>query len=272
MGGKLSGYDAVAEYQSRLTQATFTTESARRAVLNEGSFSDQRLVDLGVKKLDGDKIVDSDLSMAYKKYVEFDEHGAIKDMHFAKWSDDEIREYTYMMNRYEAQVMPYIMAGELPQVMNIPEMQFALHYLKTPLAFGTKGTARQLGFADKEAAVAVTLNTMSAGLVRYAWTAGGGAAYSVMTGEDVDMTPNMRAMSVHNYLDWFGYLGEIYNKGNAVATTVTSGEPDPLIGALPPAVKQAMDILSMNPAAMYTLNPAVSVVSKAIMDSVTEEK
>ena len=268
--GKLSGYDAVARYQSRLTQASFTMETARQSVLGKSSFSDKRLVDLGIKEVVDGKIVDGDVAKAYKEHVEFTTEGELKDMHFDKWSDDQMRQYTYAMNRYEAQIMPYIMNGELPQFMNMPEMQFVLHYLKTPLAFGTKGTGRQLGFADKEAALAVTLNTMSAGLVRYAYTAGTGAAYSAIKGDNVDMTPDQNAMQIHNYLDWLGYGGEIYNKGNAAYQAVTNGIVDPLSTQLPPAVKQLHNMATVNPAALPTLVPGFEKVSTAIIEQITE--
>ena len=227
--GKLSGFDAVAAYQSRLVQASFTTETARQSVLGLGSFSDKRLVDLGIKHLNkSGEIVDGRVSKAYKEHVEFGEGGELKDMHFDKWDDEAMREYTYAMNRFEAQEMPYIMNGELPQMMNIPEMQFILHYLKTPLAFGEKGTARQLGFADKQAALAVALNTMSAGLTRYAYIAGTGAAYSAIKGEDVDLSPNMNAMATHNYFDWLGITGEVGNKGVAVYESFQADSLEPL--------------------------------------------
>ncbi len=235
--GKLSGYDAIAQYQSKLTQASFTTETARQVVRGSSSFSDARLIDLGVYKIKDGVQSDTGLSRAYKEHVEFSPDGELKDMHFEKWSDDQMREYAYSMNRYEAQVMPYIMAGELPQFMNMPEMQFALHYLKTPLAFGTKGTARQLGFADKEAAVAVAMNTLSAGLVRYAYVTGTGAVHSALVGEEFDASPDASKMKIHNYLDWFGYMGEIGNKGSAVYNAINTGSMDSLGGEVPPAMK-----------------------------------
>lgn len=266
--GKLSGYDAIAEYQSRLTQASFTSETARQSVMGKSSFSDQRLVDLGVKNIVDGKIVDGKVSLAYKEHVEFSDKGELVNMHFDDWSDDAIREYTYAMNRYEAQVMPYIMAGELPQFMNMPEMQFALHYLKTPIAFGTKGTARQLGFADKEAAVAVAMNTLSAGLVRYAYVAGSGAAYSAITGDDIDLSPSQNAMQTHNYLDWLGYMGEGYNKGSAIGKAITDGSMEPLMSQAPPAVKQIQNMATANAGALPTLMPGLDKVIGGIVDSV----
>ena len=267
--GKLSGYDAIAEYQSRLTQASFTTETARQVVLGKSSFSDQRLVDLGVKDIVDGKIVDGKVALSYKEHVEFGKDGELMDMHFDKWSDEAMREYTYAMNRYEAQVMPYIMAGELPQFMNMPEMQFALHYLKTPLAFGSKGTARQLGFADKEAAVAVAMNTLSAGLVRYAYTGGVAGAYETLKGNDPDFTPDANSMMTHNYLDYIGYLGEIYNKGSAIGKAAIDGSFDPLSSQLPPAIKQMQNMVELNPAAAPTLVPGLSKVITDIKNSIT---
>lgn len=269
--GKLSGYDAIAQYQSKLTQASFTTETARQVVLQSSSFSNDRLVDLGVLALKDGKHIDTKLSKAYKEHVEFTENGELKDMHFEKWTDDQMREYTYSMNRYEAQVMPYIMAGELPQFMNMPEMQFALHYLKTPLAFGTKGTARQLGFADKEAAVAVALNTLSAGLVRYAYVTGTGAIHSALVGEDISASPDANAMKTHNYLDWLGWMGEGWNKGNAIYNTVSDGSVDPLGQELPPGIKHLHNMGTLNTGALPALVPGLPVVLGGIVESLENE-
>jgi len=264
--GKLSGYDAIAQYQSKLTQASFTTETARQVVLNSSSFTNERLADLGVLSLKDGKFVDTKLSKAYKEHVEFTSSGELKDMHFEKWTDDQMREYTYSMNRYEAQVMPYIMAGELPQFMNMPEMQFALHYLKTPLAFGTKGTGRQLGFADKEAAVAVAMNTLSAGLVRYAYVTGIGATHSALVGAEIDGSPDASAMKVHNYLDWLGWMGEGYNKTSAVYKAISDGSVDPLGSELPPAIKQVQNMATLSPDALPALVPGLPVVLDGIIE------
>ena len=268
--GKLSGYDAVAQYQSKLTQASFTTETARQVVLGKSSFTNDRLVDLGVLSLKDGKQLDTKLSKAYKEHVEFGEAGELKDMHFEKWTDDQMREYTYSMNRYEAQVMPYIMAGELPQFMNIPEMQFALHYLKTPLAFGTKGTARQLGFADKEAAVAVALNTLSAGLVRYSYVTGTGAVHSALVSEDISAAPDANAMKTHNYLDWLGWMGEGYNKGSAIYNAVSDGSVDPLGQELPPGVKHLYNMGTLNTGALPALVPGLPVVLGGIVERIEQ--
>lgn len=266
--GKLSGYDAVAQYQSKLTQASFTTETARQVVLGNSSFTNDRLVDLGVLSLKDGKQIDTALSKAYKEHVEFGASGELKDMHFEKWTDDQMREYTYSMNRYEAQVMPYIMAGELPQFMNIPEMQFALHYLKTPLAFGTKGTARQLGFADKEAAVAVALNTLSAGLVRYSYVTGTGAIHSALVSEDISAAPDANAMKTHNYLDWLGWMGEGYNKGSAIYNAISDGSVDPLGQELPPGVKHLYNMGTLNTGALPALVPGLPVVLGGIVERI----
>ena len=266
--GKLSVYDAIAQYQSKLTQASFTTETARQTVLGNSSFTNERLIDLGVLAIKDGKTVDTKLSKAYKEHVEFGASGELKDMHFEKWTDDQMREYTYSMNRYEAQVMPYIMAGELPQFMNMPEMQFALHYLKTPLAFGTKGTERQLGFGDKQAALAVALNTLSAGLVRYSYVAGIGAVHSALVGEDISAAPDANAMKTHNYLDYLGWMGEGYNKGSAIYNTISDGSVDPLGKELPPAVKHLYNMGTLNTGALPALVPGLPVVLGGIVESI----
>jgi len=203
--GSLSGVNAVIKAQSRLLQSSFVVDVARGYKFGKGTSTPARLADLGL--VDGEAA-----SLNIRKYVEFDEDGFPSDFHFDKWDKDALDTFVMAMNREEAQLMPRIMSGELPVLMNKPLWQAIMQFRKTPLAFMSKGAQRNLQFADREAVLGTVLNAMTAGVTRYAKVAAGAGAYVALSDAEFHQ-PTADQMQTENYVSNLGILGDLYNLG-----------------------------------------------------------
>jgi hypothetical protein len=201
--GSLSGNNAIQVAQSRLLQSSFSIDVARSAKYNKGTSTIQRLTDLGLDQ-------DGPTFENIRQHVEFDEEGFPSDFNFEKWDKKALNTFAYAMNKEEAQLMPRVMAGELPVLMNGPHMQAILQFRKTPLAFMSKGMQRNLQFADREAALGTVLNAITAGLTRYAKMALAGGAYVALSDAEFQQ-PTMDQMQPYNYVSNFGILGDMYS-------------------------------------------------------------
>lgn len=205
--GSLSGVNAVQKAQSRLLQASFSVDIARAAKFGKGTSTEARLIDLGLK-------ADSKAFEQIRKYVEFDADGFPENFNFDKWDKDGLDQFVYAMNREEAQLMPRVMAGELPVFMNKPIWQAIMQFRKTPLAFMSKGAQRNMQFADREAVVGTVLNSLTAGVTRYAKVALGGAAYVALSDAEFQ-SPTLDQAQPYNYVSNFGILGDAYTLGGS---------------------------------------------------------
>ncbi len=204
--GSLSGVNAVQKAQSRLLQASFSVDVARHFKYGKGSSTEARIADLGL----GAKTRD-----AINKYVEFDADEVPSNFNFEQWDKDALAEFSYAMNREEAQLMPRTMAGELPTYMNKPMWQALVQFKKTPLTFMSKGAQRQLMFGDREAIVGTTLNCMTAGITRYAKFAAAGGVYVALADEGFKQ-PTMEQMSTEQYVSNFGIIPDLYKTGKSI--------------------------------------------------------
>ena len=212
--GSLSGVNAVQKAQSRLLQASFSVDTARHYKYGKGTSTNARIADLGLSDKTGDSI---------KKHVKFDADGFPEDFAFEKWDKSALDEFVRAMNREEAQLMPRVMSGELPVFMNKPLWQVIFQFRKTPLAFMSKGTQRNLQFADREAVLGTVLNTATAGLVRYSKVALGVGAYAAITDAEWDSGQALEQASdraqTYNYVSNNGILGDLYTVGKSWSQT-----------------------------------------------------
>mgnify|MGYP003650271595 CR=1 FL=1 len=205
MLGSLSGVNAVQKAQSRLLQASFSVDIARGFKFNKGTSTTKRLTDLGLTD-------DGMVANSMRTHVEFDADGFPTNFNFDKWDKPALDEFVLAMNREEAQLMPRVMAGELPVFMNKPIWQAIMQFRKTPLAFMSKGAQRNLQFADREAVLGTVLNAMTAGVTRYAKVAAGAGAYAALSDTEFQQ-PTANQMQTENYVSNLGILGDAYNLG-----------------------------------------------------------
>ena len=203
MLGSLSGVNAIQRAQSKLLQTSFAVDIARAAKFEKGTSTTARLLDLGLSQ-DG-KAFDS-----IRTHTEFDADGFPTNFNFEKWDKSSLDEFVHAMNREEAQLMPRVMAGELPVFMNKPLWQAIMQFRKTPLAFMSKGAQRNLQFADREAVLGTVLNALTAGVTRYAKVAAGAGAYVALSDAEFQ-DPTMDQMQPYNYVSNFGILGDAYS-------------------------------------------------------------
>lgn len=207
MLGSLSGVNAVQKAQSRLLQASFSVDVARGFKFGKGTSTPQRLIDLGLTE-------DGFAAKNIREFAEFDKDGFPTNFNFDQWSKEALDEFVHAMNREEAQLMPRVMAGELPVFMNKPLWQAIMQFRKTPLAFMSKGAQRNLQFADREAVLGTVLNSMTAGVTRYAKLAGAGAAYAAISDEEFQapsLVDDFDRAQPYNYVSNFGILGDAYS-------------------------------------------------------------
>ena len=205
--GSLSGVNAVQKAQSRLLQSSFAVDVARGFKFKEGTSTAARLRDLGLKE-------NGAAANAIRKHVEFDDMGFPVNFNFDKWTKKARDQFVHAMNREEAQLMPRVMAGELPVFMNKPIWQAIMQFRKTPLAFMSKGAQRNLQFADREAVLGTVLNAMTAGVVRYGKLALAGAAYYAISDEEFqapDLIDDFDRAQPYNYVSNLGILGDAYS-------------------------------------------------------------
>jgi hypothetical protein len=203
MLGSLSGVNAVQKAQSRLLQASFSVDIARGFKFGKGTSTPKRLADLGLTD-------DGMVATSMREFVEFDVDGFPTNFNFEQWSKPALDEFVHAMNREEAQLMPRVMAGELPVFMNRPIWQAIMQFRKTPLAFMSKGAQRNLQFADREAVLGTVLNAMTAGVTRYAKVAAGAGAYVALSDAEFHQ-PTADQMQTENYVSNLGILGDLYN-------------------------------------------------------------
>jgi hypothetical protein len=211
MLGSLSGVNAIQKAQSRLLQASFSVDIARTAKFNKGTSTTERLADLGLTE-------DGKAFEAIRKHVEFDEDGFPTDFKFDAWDKDALDEFVYAMNREEAQLMPRVMSGELPVFMNKPIWQAIMQFRRTPLAFMSKGAQRNLQFADREAVLGTVLNSMTAGLTRYAKVALGIGVYTVISDSEWE-NPTLDRAKPWNYVSNLGIMGDAYSLSQSWSKT-----------------------------------------------------
>lgn len=209
--GSLSGAHVVQKAQSRLLQSSFAVDVARGFKFGKGSSTQARLADLGLTE-------NGAAARNIRKHVVFDDEGFPVDFKFDQWDKPALDEFSLAMNREEAQLMPRVMAGELPVFMNKPLWQAIMQFRKTPLAFMSKGTQRNLQFADREAALGTVLNAMTAGITRYAKLALAGTAYYAISDEEFrapDPIDDFDKMQPYNYVSNLGILGDAYTVGQS---------------------------------------------------------
>lgn len=252
MLGALSGVDAVQQAQSRLLQASFSVDIARAAKFNKGTSTVERLNDLGLSQ-------DGAAFNSIRQHTTFDEDGFPSNFNFEKWDKVALDEFVHAMNREEAQLMPRIMAGELPVFMNKPLWQAIMQFRKTPLAFMSKGAQRNLQFADREAVLGTVLNSLTAGITRYSKVALGGGAYVALS-ESEFQQPTADQMQPWNYVSNFGIMGDAYSVGSSWSKAAQQKEG---IEALWEGAKQ-VSVISAADNAYHAVQGDPSAIKKAM--------
>lgn len=227
--GKTTGYNAVRRAQSRATQASFTIDIAKHFRDGTGVMGNARMADLGLTDINGK---DVDLEAAFKKHVEYDEHGLPVKLNVDKWSKAAREKYQFALIRDEAQQIQRTHVGELPPWMNKPMMSLIFQFRQMPIVATNKQLSRAMAFADKEAVAATMLNAAVAGLVRYGKFALLGVGYKALTDND-QQEPNYQQMQTDKYIAQFGIFPEAADFVMGAYQAGTTGDYKQLEGQIP---------------------------------------
>ena len=207
MLGKVSGYNAVRRFQTKVVQASFVVDVAKHFKSGKGKMGNARMADVGLTDSLGR---DVELEAVFKNIVEFDEDGFPSKLNIDKWPKKAREQFQYAMIRDEAQQIQRTLVGEMPPWMNKPLIALAFQFRQMPIVAQQKSLSRSMAFADKEAVVGVLLNSAMSGLVRYSKFALLAAGATAITGEDWQ-APTTRQMDVTKYITQFGMYPDTYD-------------------------------------------------------------
>ncbi|CAM0010246.1 hypothetical protein VPHK436_0051 [Vibrio phage K436] len=215
--GHVTGYNKVLETQRTVFQRSFTASVTRHFMFGQGKMSPKRMADLGLTDSLGKN---SSLQQTIRKHVEFNADGYPTKFDFDNWPAADRDTFLYAMTRAEAQDILRPLVGEMPSYFNKPLMNMLMQFRTMPVLAQNKSLGRSLAFADKEAAMQLAFNTMTAGVVRGAKVLAGAGAYAAVTGEDFDAAFDKELgaishygdapLSVDRYITQFGLLADVY--------------------------------------------------------------
>ena len=234
--GKISGYNAVRRFQTRVTQASFTVDVANHFKHGTGKMGNARMADVGLTDTLGK---DADLEDVFKNLVEFDDNGFPKKLNVDKWPKAAREKFQYAMVRDEAQQIQRTLVGEMPPWMNKPLMALAMQFRQMPIVAQNKSLGRSMAFADKEAVVGIMLNSAMSGMVRYSKFAALGLGVSAITGSEWK-EPNGEQMDVTKYITQFGMYPDTYDFVLDSYKATEQGDVQGLLGQVP-ALSTAFD-------------------------------
>ncbi len=234
--GKISGYNAVRRFQTRVTQASFTVDVANHFKHGTGKMGNARMADVGLTDTLGK---DADLEDVFKNLVEFDDNGFLKKLNVDKWPKAAKEKFQYAMVRDEAQQIQRTLVGEMPPWMNKPLMALAMQFRQMPIVAQNKSLGRSMAFADKEAVVGIMLNAAMSGMVRYSKFAALGLGVSAITGSEWK-EPNGEQMDVTKYITQFGMYPDTYDFVLDSYKATEQGDVQGLLGQIP-ALSTAFD-------------------------------
>lgn len=161
--GKVTGFNAIRRYQSRVAQTSFTLNTIRHFTNGSSAISPKRLADLGLTDTKGKN---TELADTIKKFVELDSEGFPTKLNFDKWPKNVRDQFQYALLRDEAQNVQKSLVGELPAWYNKPLMALVFQFRQFPIVAQNKQLGRALALADKEAVIATMMNAATAGIVR----------------------------------------------------------------------------------------------------------
>ena len=214
--GHVTGYNMVRKYQEAMLQRSFAMQVARHFVLGKSKMSPKRMADYGLTDVNG---VNDALAETIRKNVEFDADGYPTKYNFDKWEPKAKETFMYALQRAEATELLRPLVGEMPEWWNKPWVQMLMQFRTMPIAAQNKALGRSLAFADKEAAVQLALNCMTAGLVRHskfalmaAVTVGVGDEWAEEYKKQVDRAGKDALLggAADRYITQLGGIGDVY--------------------------------------------------------------
>lgn len=171
MQDRFTGYGAIRSMQDQLTMASLLQDVSKSMRGDKPFTTVKRFRDLGIDIEDPNNMFFKNI----RKFADVDEKGIIRELNIHKWSQADLDEAGIILNRHAGQNVQSGFAGEMSHMMENPWVAFMMQFKSYPLLAAEKQQARQLKFADKEAATGIFLNAASssgARIIRYASVAG----------------------------------------------------------------------------------------------------
>ena len=163
---RFTGYGAIRSMQDQLAMSGLL-QDINRARRGEIPFTSKaRFRDLGID-VDQNNVFFRNMD----EFATFKADGTIENLNIHKWSPADRDTAGIILNRHAAQVVQKGFVGEMSPLMSNPWVAFMMQFRNYPLLAAEKQQARNLKFADKEAATGLFLNAASssgARIIRYA--------------------------------------------------------------------------------------------------------
>jgi hypothetical protein len=164
---RFTGYGAIRSMENQLAVAGLLQDAAKRVRGEAGSTTNARWRDLGI-----DAGADSvPLFNNIEKFARLNDKGQILELNINKWPQKDQIDFGVSMGRHAGQVVQMGFDGEMSAMMQNPWVAFMMQFRQYPMLAAEKQAARQLKFADREAAMGLFLNATSssgARIIRYA--------------------------------------------------------------------------------------------------------
>jgi hypothetical protein len=203
--GKVSGFNMIRRFERRIANASFLLDTAKHFKDGTGKMSAARMKDIG---LDPE---DAQLKRIFRDIVEYDEHGLAKKLNLDKWPKDVRERYHLAMYRDDAQMVQQTIGGEMPAWINRPLMTIVAQFKQQAILANKKQLTRQMQFADKEATLAVLLNTAMAAMTRTAKFATLGTGAYLLTGDESEISKPWEKdyFQAEKYVSTFGFFPDM---------------------------------------------------------------
>ena len=156
---RYTGYGAIRTMEEQLAMAGLMQDALKSITTGKSFTTAARFKDIGLdikllkKKLDDGTIL-------------LDEKGKIKTLNVHKWSQLDQESLGVALRRHAGQQVQMGFAGEMSPLMTNPMVAMLMQFKSYPMLAAEKQMGRNAMFADKEAAMGITLNAASSGAAR----------------------------------------------------------------------------------------------------------
>lgn len=163
MQTRYTGYGAVRTMEEQVAMASLIQDALKNIRTGKSFTSEARFKDIGL-----------DLKLLKKKLddgtIQLRNDGNIDALNMHRWSKADQQSVGVALQRHAGQQVQKSFAGEMSPLMTNPTVAFMMQFKSYPMLAAEKQMGRNMMFADKEAAMGITLNAASsaaARMVRY---------------------------------------------------------------------------------------------------------
>jgi len=156
---RYTGYASVRTMEEQLSMASLMQDAVKIARTGKGFTSEARMKDLGLDT----KIISKYLK---DKTITVDSNGKLQTLNMHRWSKADQNAIGVSLQRHAGQTVQRAFVGEVSPLAANPTVAFMMQFKSYPLLAAEKQMGRNMMFADKEAAMGITLNAASSAAAR----------------------------------------------------------------------------------------------------------